>query len=187
MWHAGPVRSVVAGAGRTTGAATFVSRTAHAFSSGWKEIGSTASLVTAFTARYSPNRSFQWNGAKHSPARTRSVIRAGSTARPRREAASTPSPSVRPSAAASSGWTSMNGPGSSRFSLPIFAVLVSVCHWCWSRPVLRRYGKSSSGISAGGSCGRAWKTARPPGSGKASLGTLPSGRTVSSWLTPSLR
>ena len=53
--------------------ATGVSATAHTLNSGWNEIGSTASLVTAFTARYSPNRSFQWNGAKQRPGSTRSV------------------------------------------------------------------------------------------------------------------
>ena len=44
-----------------------VSATAHTLNSGWNEIGSTASLVTALTVRYSPNRSFQWNGAKQLP------------------------------------------------------------------------------------------------------------------------
>ena len=58
---------------RTTGDATGVSATAHTLSSGWNEIGSTASLVTALTARYSPNMSFQWNGANRAPGSTRSV------------------------------------------------------------------------------------------------------------------
>ena len=52
--------------------ATLVRETAHTLNSGWKESGSTASLVTALTLRYSPNRSFQWNGAKQLPGRTRS-------------------------------------------------------------------------------------------------------------------
>lgn len=107
---------------------TRVSSTAHTLNSGWKEIGSTASLVTALTLRYSPNRSFQWKGAKQHPGRTRSVTTAGSTARPRREATSTASPSAMPSRAASCGCTSTKGAGLSLLSLPTFPVLVSVCH-----------------------------------------------------------
>jgi hypothetical protein len=41
---------------RCIGALTLVSETAHALNSGWKETESTASLVTALIARYSPNR-----------------------------------------------------------------------------------------------------------------------------------
>ncbi len=126
--------------GAETAAVVFARVTAHTLNSGWKEIGSTASLVTALTLRYSPNRSFQWNGAKQSPGRTRSVTTAGRTARPRREAISTPSPSATPSAAASSGWISTKGPGFSFVSLATLPVLVSVCHWCWRRPVLRTKG-----------------------------------------------
>ncbi len=99
-----------------------------------------ASLVTALMLRYSPKRSFQWKGAKHVPGRTRSVTTAGSTARPRREATSRWSPSLTPSAPASSGWTSTNGPGLSLLSLATLPVLVIVCHWCWRRPVLRTKG-----------------------------------------------
>ena len=91
---AGAVSRAPAGAGAcvVTGAAALVSVTAHTLNSGWKDSGSTASLVTALTLRYSPNRSFQWNGAKQQPGRTRSVTTAGSTARPRREATSTAIP-----------------------------------------------------------------------------------------------
>src|SRR3954471_2142718 len=95
--------TAAAGARKVTGTATFASDTAHTLNSGWNDTGSTASLVTALTLRYSPNRSFQWNGAKQAPGRTRSVTTAGSTARPRREATSTRSSSAIPSAAASSG------------------------------------------------------------------------------------
>ncbi len=49
--------------GSDTGA-TRVRETAHTLNSGWKDVGSTASLVTALMLRYSPNESFQWNGAK---------------------------------------------------------------------------------------------------------------------------
>lgn len=121
-------------------AATTRSATAQALNSGWNEIGSTASLVTALMLRYSPNRSFQWNGAKQFPGRTRSVTTAGSTARPRREATSMWSPSPAPMAAASSGWSSTNGPGSSLLSRATLPVLVRVCHWCCRRPVFRTNG-----------------------------------------------
>src|SRR5688500_13712132 len=67
------------------GEETLVTPTAHTFNSGWNDNGSTASLVTALMLRYSPNRSFQWNGANRHPGRTRSVTTAGNTARPRRE------------------------------------------------------------------------------------------------------
>ena len=67
---------------------TLVRVTAQALNSGWRDTGSTASLVTALIDRYSPNTSFQWKGAKQLPTRTRSVMTAGSTARPRREAIS---------------------------------------------------------------------------------------------------
>ncbi|CAG7401799.1 hypothetical protein PICSAR71_04345 [Mycobacterium avium subsp. paratuberculosis] len=120
--------------------ATFVRVTAHALNSGWFEIGSTASLVTALIDRYSPKASFQWNGAKQLPGRTRSLTTAGSTARPRREAISTRSCSPMPSRAASSGWISTNGPGLSLLSLATLPVLVMVCHWCGSRPVFNRNG-----------------------------------------------
>ncbi len=143
------------------GACTFDSWTAHTLSSGWKLSGSTASLVTALTLTYSPNRSFQWNGAKQAPGITRSVITAGSTARPRRDSISTWSPSVIPRAAASAGLISTNGAGLSLFSLATLPVLVIVCHWCWRRPVFSTNGKSSSGSSAGSRCGRAWKIAFP--------------------------
>ncbi|MDQ0751983.1 hypothetical protein QF034_006214 [Streptomyces africanus] len=123
-----------------TGVATFASDTAHTLNSGWNDSGSTASLVTALMLRYSPNRSFQWKGAKQQPGRTRSVTTAGSTARPRREATSTRSPSATPSASASHGWSSTNGPGFSLLSLATFPVLVSVCHWCCTRPVLSTKG-----------------------------------------------
>src|SRR4051794_41300562 len=102
--------TAAAGARKVTGTATFVSDTAQTLNSGWNERGSTASLVTALTLRYSPNRSFQWKGAKQQPGRTRSDTTAGSTARPRRDATSTESPPLTPSAAASSGCSSTNGP-----------------------------------------------------------------------------
>lgn len=110
------------------GAAILASDTAHTLNSGWNDTGSTASLVTALMLRYSPNRSFQWKGANTHPGRTRSVTTAGNTARPRREATSTESPSATPSEAASSGCSSTNGPGFSLLSLATFPVLVSVCH-----------------------------------------------------------
>lgn len=128
------------GVRRATGVGTFVSDTAHTLNSGWNDSGSTASFVTALTLRYSPNRSFQWKGAKQHPGRTRSVTTAGSTARPRREATSTESPSATPRADASCGCSSTKGPGFSLFSFATLAVLVSVCHWCWSRPVFRTKG-----------------------------------------------
>ena len=128
--------------------ATLTSDTADTLNSGWKEIGSTASLVTAFTLRYSPNKSFQWNGAKQHPGRTRSVTTAGRTARPRRDAISTLSPSTMDRLDASEGWISKNGPGLRRFSLSTLPVLVSVCHWCCTRPVLSVNGNSSSDSSA---------------------------------------
>ncbi len=123
-----------------TGAATFASDTAHTFNSGWNDSGSTASLVTALMLRYSPNRSFQWNGANTQPGITRSDTTAGSTARPRREATSTPSPSRRPSSSASCGCTSTKGPGFSLLSLATRPVFVRVCHWCCSRPVFSTNG-----------------------------------------------
>lgn len=122
--------SGTSGTEAAVGAATRARETAHTLNSGWKEIGSTASLVTALTLRYSPNRSFQWNGAKQHPGRTRSVSTAGSTARPRREATSTWSPSAIPNPRASAGCSSTNGPGFSLLSLATLPVLVSVCHWC---------------------------------------------------------
>lgn len=48
-----------AGVRTVTGVGTFVSDTAHTLNSGWNDSGSTASLVTALTLRYSPKRSFQ--------------------------------------------------------------------------------------------------------------------------------
>ncbi len=131
--------SAATGSSRT-GVATFASDTAHTLNSGWNDSGSTASLVTALMLRYSPNRSFQWNGAKQHPGRTRSVTTAGSTARPRREATSTRSPSATPSREASSGWSSTNGPEFSLLSLATFPVFVSVCHWCCTRPVFSTNG-----------------------------------------------
>ncbi|PQM47906.1 hypothetical protein C1Y40_01884 [Mycobacterium talmoniae] len=114
--------------------------TAQALNSGCCEVGSTASLVTALIDRYSPKASFQWNGAKQSPGRTRSVTTAGSTARPRRDAISIRSSSTMESRAASSGWISTNGAGLSLLSLATLPVLVMVCHWCGNRPVLSRNG-----------------------------------------------
>ncbi len=128
------------GSGCSCGLATLVRVTAQALYSGWRDIGSTASLVTALMERYSPNASFQWNGAKQLPGRTRSVITTGNTARPRRDAISMWSPSQICISAASSGWTSTNGPGLSLLSLAILPVLVSVCHWWARRPVLSRNG-----------------------------------------------
>ncbi len=164
-----------------------VSATAENLNSGCIEIGSIASLVTALMARSSPNTSFQWKGAKQLPGRTRSVTMAGRMARPRLDRTSTWSLSTMPSASASSGWSSMNGPGLSLLSVGTFPVLVRVCHWCWRRPVLRISGNSASGISAGSMCGRGRKCALPPGSGNASRGWLPSSCARSFWLTPSLR
>ncbi len=77
--------------------------TAHTLNSGCSESGSTASLVSALMVRYSPCSSFQWNGTKQLPGRTRSVTTAGSTARPRRDVSSTGWPSTMPSASASTG------------------------------------------------------------------------------------
>lgn len=128
------------GADTRTGAATFASDTAHTFNSGWNDSGSTASLVTALMLRYSPNRSFQWNGANTHPGITRSDTTAGSTARPRRDATSTESPSWTPSSRASCGCTSTNGPGFSLLSLATLPVFVRVCHWCCNRPVLSTNG-----------------------------------------------
>ncbi|SKX83580.1 Uncharacterised protein [Mycobacteroides abscessus subsp. abscessus] len=112
---------------------------------------------------------------------------AGSTAAPRRDRTRTESPSATSRAAASSGWISTNGDGLSLLSLATRPVLVMVCHWCGSRPVLRTRGNSSSGISAGGRHGRAWKIARPLGVGKTNSGVVPSARTTLVWLRPSLR
>ena len=77
--------------------------TAHTLNSGCRESGSTASLVSALIVRYSPCSSFQWNGTKQFPGRTRSVTTAGSTARPRRDVSSTGWPSTMPIATASDG------------------------------------------------------------------------------------
>ncbi len=112
------------------GTSTRISDTLQNFSSGCCEIGSTASLVTAFTHRSSPCTSFQCIGAKQLPGSTRSVTTAGKIARPRRERTSTASLSRIPSVVASSGCISTNGAGLSRFSMAIFPVLVIVCHWC---------------------------------------------------------
>ncbi|CUI77155.1 Uncharacterised protein [Achromobacter xylosoxidans] len=87
----------------SAGAATRHSATAQNFSSGCCDTGSTASLVTALMQSSSPYTSFQCMDAKQLPGRTRSVTTAGSTARPRRERISTPSPAPMPSVAASSG------------------------------------------------------------------------------------
>ncbi len=90
--------------GAVTGAAATETRrnaTAQTLNSGCRLSGSTASCVTALTATSSPKVSFQWNGAKQQPGRTRSVTTAGSTTRPRRDRTSTPSPSAMPSRSAS--------------------------------------------------------------------------------------
>ncbi len=167
--------------------ATFVKDTAHALNSGCCDAGSIASLVTALIARYSPWTSFQWNGANAVPGSTRSVTTAGSTAFPRRDAISTRSPSVIEYRCASSGLISTNGPGSSLLSLATFPVFVRVCHWCCTRPVFSTMGWSASGISAGSMCGRAKNIARPLPVAKARRGTVPSSRTSSERLVPSLR
>ncbi|MNL03343.1 hypothetical protein D3C87_1238780 [compost metagenome] len=66
-------------------------------------------------------------------------------------------------------------------------VLVSVCHWCCKRPVLRTKGNASSGISAGGMCGRARNMPLPRSVAKTMVGRLPSASTLSDWLTPLFR
>lgn len=63
----GAVSGRVSGLPAGTGATVLARVTAQTLNSGWKERGSTASLVTALMLRYSPNRSFQWKGAKQVP------------------------------------------------------------------------------------------------------------------------
>ncbi|MNG07299.1 hypothetical protein D3C84_905920 [compost metagenome] len=66
-------------------------------------------------------------------------------------------------------------------------VLVRVCHWCCTRPVLSTRGKASSGISAGSMCGRAKNMPLPCAVAKAMAGRLPSASSFRAWLMPSLR
>ena len=142
------------GSAAAFGVAILVSETAHILNAGWKENGSTASYVTALTLRYSPYRSFQWNGAKQPPGQHPVGHHGGqhgaAATRGHLDEVAVGDARAR---AASSGWISTNGPGSSLVSLATLPVLVIVCHWCCSRPVLSMNGKSSSGSSAAGTCG----------------------------------
>ncbi|MNT85014.1 hypothetical protein D3C72_2251260 [compost metagenome] len=73
------------------------------------------------------------------------------------------------------------------FRVATLPVLVRVCHWCCTRPVLSTRGKASSGISAGSMCGRAKNTPLPWSVAKAMTGRLPSASSLGAWLRPSLR
>ena len=126
-------------------------------------------------------------GMKQVPGTMSSLTSAGAVTAPRRDRTSTGSPSATPRPAASTGWICTKLDGLSFISFFTRPVFVIVCHWCGSRPVVRTSGNSSSGVSAGGSHGRAWNRARRVGVGKASRGTSPDPVTNRSWLTPSLR
>ena len=78
-------------------------------------------------------------------------------------------------------------PGRAWSSLATLPVLVIVCHWCASRPVLNVNGKSSSGGSAAGPWARGWNAARPFGVANASRGTCPSAAVTIGRCSPSLR
>ncbi|MCY1430044.1 hypothetical protein D9M71_459800 [compost metagenome] len=73
------------------------------------------------------------------------------------------------------------------FRVATLPVLVRVCHWCCTRPVLSTRGNSSSGSSAGSMWGRARNTPLPSSVAKAMAGRLPSASVLGAWLMPSLR
>src|SRR5205814_4746653 len=78
---------------------SFSRRTAQTLNSGIREVGSSASLVSALTPG-------QWNGANTVSGRIVSTTRAGSSATPRRDTTRTGSPSTMDSASARSGCSS---------------------------------------------------------------------------------
>lgn len=101
-----------------------------------REVGSRAGLVRVL-ARPSPG---QWNGMKTVSARMVSVMRAGATARPRREVTARGLPSTAPIRAASRGWSSTKGPGAAALSSSTRRVWAPDWYWATTRPVV-----SSSG------------------------------------------
>ncbi|CAM5246470.1 hypothetical protein STANM309S_05247 [Streptomyces tanashiensis] len=104
--------------------------------SGIRETGSSAGFTRVF-ARPSPA---QWNGMKTVSGRIDAVIRAGATARPRRETTASLSPSATPSRSASRGWSSTKGPGAAAFSSSTRRVCAPDWYWDTTRPVVRTTG-----------------------------------------------
>ena len=163
--------------------------TAQTLNSGCSESASTASLVTALMVRYSPCSSFQWNGAKQLPGRTRSVTTAGSTARPRRDveldrlAVGDAQRDAR-----RSGWSlderpavelvQLGDPAGLGHGVPLVLQPTGVEHQ--REVVVGQFARRPCAA-------RAWNTARRDGVGNASRGRCPSASTNRSWLTPSLR
>jgi hypothetical protein len=101
--------------------------------------GSTASQVTALIASCSPTRSFQWNGAKQLPGNTRSLS-APAAAPGHGASGSPPGPCRRCPGAGVVGVDLDEGAGLQLVQAGTLPVLVRVCHWCCTRPVLSTMG-----------------------------------------------
>lgn len=89
------------------------------------------------------------------------MIRAGATARPRREVTATPSPSATPIRSASRGCSSTNGPGAAAFSSATRRVCAPDWYWDTTRPVVSTTGYSASVSSAAARCVTGTNRARP--------------------------
>ena len=144
--------------------AAFSSATGQVLNSGIRDVGSSASLTSAFTHAAPP----QWNGTNTVSRRMPGSRRASSTALPRGVDSRTGSPSAIPCTRASSGCSSTYGRGTAAASVGLRRVWVPDWYCARDRPVVSRYGWSASGSSPATRGRTARKFARPSGVAKRS-------------------
>ena len=113
---------------RSIGTAAFSTATGQVLNSGIRDVGSSASLVSALTQAAPP----QWNGTNTVSGRMPGSSRASSTALPRGVHSRTGSPSAMPCRRASSGCSSTYGRGTAAASVGLRRVCVP--DWYWRGP-----------------------------------------------------
>lgn len=123
-------------------------RTAACFSSGWSEAGSRDRTVSALAQPPGWSSGPMWNGRNALPAGVAGSSAARACIPPRADVMRASSPSARPAAPASPGFSRSRGSQPPR-SAATRPVRVSVCQRSRSRPVRSRSGRSAVGGSAG--------------------------------------